>query len=194
MKIDFITTNPGKIARLEDALRRTNILDVQIVQRAIELPEPRTAEIRVIAEQKAIYARSVIQDSLVVEDSGFFIDSLNGFPRAFVNFALETIGIQGILRLVEGKLRTCEFRQCLVYTDPSMYPELQSFESVSPGTLAEQPRGSARAWELHKIFVPNDYKKTVAEMTPAEREEYRAARDKDHYIQFADWLKHHAKK
>jgi len=194
MEIKFITTNLEKVKRLEDALKRFNVQEVTITPKPLDIQELRTAEIRVIAEQKARYARSVINDPLVVEDSGFFIDSLNGFPRAFVNFALETIQIEVILRLVEGKPRDCEFRQCLVYADPSMYPELQSFESVSPGTLAEQPIGNASAWELHRIFIPRGYKKTIAEMTLQEREEYRATRSKDHYMQFAEWLKHHSDK
>jgi len=162
---------------------------VTIVKKPIDLPEPRTAEIRTIAEQKARYAYTYIKDPLIVEDSGFFIDYLNGFPRAFVNFALETIKIEGLLRLVEGKPRTCEFRQCLVYTSPLIYPGLQCFESVSPGTLAERPRGDISAWDLHQIFIPEGHNKTISEMTPKEREQYRAAKSKDHYMQFAEWLR-----
>ena len=34
-------------------------------------------------------------------DADFCIDALNGFPKAFVNFALDTIGVEGILKLME---------------------------------------------------------------------------------------------
>ena len=36
-------------------------------------------------------------------DTDFRIEELNGFSRAFVNFSLDTIGINGILKLMEGK-------------------------------------------------------------------------------------------
>ena len=53
-------------------------------------------------------------------DCGFWIDELDGFPKAFVNFALDTIGIQGILKLMEGKEnRDCRFTECLSYYDGS---------------------------------------------------------------------------
>jgi XTP/dITP diphosphohydrolase len=192
MKIEFVTTNRIKVESLEDALKRLNVLDVVIVQNKLELPEPRSDEIRTIAKEKSKYAQSVINGPFVVEDAGFFIQSLNGFPKAFVNFALETIGIEGILRLVEGKSRLCEFRQCLAYTNPSQYPELQYFESVSLGTLSDKPRGESKR-ALHRIFIPNNYEKTLAEMTAEEREQ-RTRASNGHYMQFAEWLKHHARK
>ena len=69
---------------------------------------------------------------------------------------------------------------------------MQYFESVSLGTLSDQPRGESKR-ALHTIFVPEGYKKTLAEMTAEEREE-RIVKTNGHYMQFADWLKHHAKK
>ena len=51
-------------------------------------------------------------------DTDFRIDELNGFPRAFVNFSLDTIGISGILKLMENKEnRSCAFNECLAYHD-----------------------------------------------------------------------------
>lgn len=38
--------------------------------------------------------------------------------RAFVNFSLDTIGIKGILKLMENKEnRRCAFNECLAYHD-----------------------------------------------------------------------------
>lgn len=51
-------------------------------------------------------------------DCGFWIDELDGFSRAFVNFALDTIGIYGMLKLMENKEnRSCRFTECLSYYD-----------------------------------------------------------------------------
>ncbi len=87
-EICFATSNSEKVQRLNDALERENITDIQIVQREMDLPEPRSEDIQQIAEAKARFAYQQIQRPCVVQDSGFFIYSLNGFPRAFVNFCL----------------------------------------------------------------------------------------------------------
>ena len=122
-------------------------------------------------------------------DAGFYIPSLNGFPRAFVNFALDTIGIEGILKLVEDKERTCEFRQCLVYTDGE---NSKFFESSAPGTLAKEKRGEMKEYlwsKLGLIFVPKNYNKTLAELTQEEYAQFRQERKKDSAItKFAKWL------
>jgi len=44
-----------------------------------------------------------VKKPCIALDTDFRIDELNGFPRAFVNFSLETIGVEGMLKLMEGK-------------------------------------------------------------------------------------------
>jgi len=67
------------------------------------LPEPRSDDLREIAKEKVLFAYKKIRKPCIVLDFGFYIHSLNGFPKAFVNFVLETIGIEDILKLVDGK-------------------------------------------------------------------------------------------
>ena len=45
-------------------------------------------------------AYRLVNKPCIALDCGFWIDELNGFPRAFVNFALNTIGIDGMLKLM----------------------------------------------------------------------------------------------
>ena len=61
-----------------------------------------------ISKYKVMEAYKIINKPCISLDCGFWIDELNGFPKAFVNFALETIKIEGILKLMEGK----ENRKC----------------------------------------------------------------------------------
>src|SRR3989338_10669833 len=107
MRINYVTTNVGKVRSLE---RHLNPYGIEVVHKPIDLPEPRADDVQVIAEHKARFAYEIVKEPLVVLDAGFYIDSLNGFPRAYVNSALDTIGIEGILKLVERKKRDCEFR------------------------------------------------------------------------------------
>jgi len=146
------------------------------VQKALEIPEPRSGDVRVISEEKVLYAFGRLRKPVVVLDAGFYIHSLNGFPSAYVNFALQTIGLQGILTLVEGKDRACEFRECLAYLDADLEAPV-CFGSSATGFLAHEPRGEMREhlWsELGRIFVPDGSTRTLAEFT---------------YIEYFEWLR-----
>ncbi|MBU1975708.1 MAG: hypothetical protein KKG59_04865 [Nanoarchaeota archaeon] len=174
MRISYATQNDGKLISLQRDLKQYNIVVSQV---NMDIPEPRSSDVQEIAQAKIQYAFDRLKQPIVVSDAGFYIHSLKGFPRAFVNFALETIDLEGMLTLVEGKERTCEFRECLAYLDTSL-SEPKYFIGHVPGTIAKQPRGEMQdhLWSrLGLIFIPDGADKTLGEMTG---EEYTAWRSK----------------
>jgi len=189
-QVYFATTNKGKVNFVSNALSKYGI---KIVHYPLELPEPRSDDLREIAKEKVLFAFKKIRKPCIALDSGFYVRSLNGFPKAFVNFALETIGIDGILRLVDGKPRDCEFRNCLAYLDETL-SEPVYFESNVDGLLSDFPRGEMRdyCWsKLFLVFIPRDANKTLAEMTFNEYQEWRNQRYKDSFAtKFAEWISH----
>ena len=193
LKVCYATRNYGKFISLQKELSKYKI---EVEQVPLSLSEPRSDDIREIAKAKVMYAYDKVQQPCVILDAGFFIPSLNGFPGTYVNHALETIGVEGILTLVEGDNRECEFRQCLAYIDLSLMnearPEPRYFESAVRGRLSEKPRGEMQEhfWsELAKVFVPEGKEKTLAEMTEDEYKEWRNERQKESYItKFAKWF------
>ena len=79
---------------------------------------PRSDDIKEIATAKVKQAYNLVKRPCIALDTDLRIESLNGFPRAFVNFSLDTIGIEGILKLMENKQdRRCAFNECLAYHD-----------------------------------------------------------------------------
>ena len=62
--------------------------------------EPRSEDLEEIAKAKVIQAYEKVGHPCIAMDSGFYIEALGGFPKTFVNFALSTIGINGILKLM----------------------------------------------------------------------------------------------
>lgn len=167
MKLHYATTNPGKFHSLQKDFQNTPI---ELIQVPLDLPEPRSADVQEIAHAKIVAAYKQIQQPVVVLDAGFYIFSLNGFPKAYVNFALETIGIKGILKLAAGKVRHCEFRECFAYLAPGLN-EPHYFFRRYPGTLATAPSGqmAKHLWSpLSLIFIPEESTKTLGAMTKAE--------------------------
>lgn len=124
-------------------------------------------------------------------DAGFYVHSIGGFPKMYANFVLKTIGVNGILKLVENQDGSCEFKNCLAFFD-GILKEPVVFEEAVKGKLADIPRGNKQDYfwsDLFFVFIPEGENKTLAEMTPGEyykwREKLYAS---SHLTKFAKWF------
>ena len=185
-EIVFVTHNKGKA---KSAQRYFD--NIKFITYDFELDEPRSDDLKEIATKKVVQAYEKLKKPCIALDAGFFIDELNGFPKAFVNFALETIGIDGILKLMENKEnRTCRFEECLAYHDGK---QIHYFYGRHPGNLSYDIEGKDREekWsDLWYIFKPKYFEKTLAQMDEKEREERRKIDGSYEALQeFAKWYK-----
>lgn len=186
-EIVFVTHNKGKIASASSRLK-----GVKFSVFEYDLEEPRSDDIKYISKYKVMEAYKLVNKPCISLDCGFWIDELNGFPRAFVNFSLDTIGIKGILKLMEGKEnRKCRFTECLSYYDGK---ELYQFMGKDKGILSNEILGddTDKKWSnLWYIFKPNGYDKTLVQMTDEERE--NRIKTTDSMKEFAKWYKERRK-
>ena len=183
-EIIFVTHNKGKVKSAEKFFKNIKLSTIDF-----ELEEPRSDDIQEIAKSKVIQAYEMVKKPCIALDTDFRIDELNGFPRAFVNFSLETIGIEGILKLMENKNnRTCAFNECLAYHDGK---EIHYFYGKHPGNLSNKIQGLDRKekWsDLWYIFKPEGFDKTLAEMNEQERDNRRAIDGSYSAMEkFAEW-------
>ncbi|MBU3128690.1 hypothetical protein LGL55_16080 [Clostridium tagluense] len=188
-KIIFVTSNKGKIASVQRDLKNIKVLAYNA-----DLIEPRSDDIKEIAKQKVLQAYKIVKKPCIALDSGFFISELNGFPKAYVNHMLETIGINGVLKLMEGiSNRYCEFKSCLAYYDGI---NLEFFESKSPGTISESIKGNENEnkWsDLWYIFKPEKFNKTLAEFSEDDFKRYDELKEDSYIRKFGIWYEaiHH---
>jgi len=112
--IYFATANRGKYETVSAVLAEAGVEAERV---DLELAEPRSTDVAAVASAKVLEAWEKLRRPCICVDSGFFIPALGGFPAAYVNFVLGTIGTAGIMRLLEGKPRACEFRNGLAYFD-----------------------------------------------------------------------------
>ncbi len=182
-QIVFVTSNLGKVKSAQRDLK-----DIDVIQYEAELIEPRSNSIEEISKTKAIQAYKMINIPCISMDSGFFIEELRGFPGTYVNNALETIGVEGILKLMEGKEnRKCKFRECLVYYDGD---SMKFFEAETEGKLSNEMRGldNKENWsKLSCIFVVEKIEKTIAELNNDEREIYLGQEEQSCFKKFIKW-------
>ncbi|WP_461614932.1 non-canonical purine NTP pyrophosphatase [Clostridium sp. Marseille-QA1073] len=182
-EIIFVTTNRGKIASAQRELKNIVVLAYNA-----ELIEPRSEDIKEIAKQKVLQAYKIVKKPCISLDSGFFINELNGFPKAYVNHMLETIGIKGLLKLMDGvEDRYCEFRSCLSYYDGV---DMKFFESKSPGIISKSIQGkeNENKWsDLWYIFKPESFNKTLAEFTEEDFIVYDNLKEDSCIKKFGNW-------
>ena len=74
-EIVFVTHNKGKIASAQNYLKK-----VKLVPYDFELDEPRSDDLKEIATAKVKQAYEIVKKPCIAQDSGFYIDALNGFP------------------------------------------------------------------------------------------------------------------
>ena len=111
-----------------------------------------------IAISKARDAFSKFKKPIIIEDDGLFIDSLDGFPGPYSSYVFKTIGNKGILNLIK-KNRKAKFVSIITYCDKTL---LESFDGKQNGTISKTQKG--KGWGYDPIFVPNNFKKTFAEL------------------------------
>jgi len=173
----MVTSNAGKAA--EVAAFFGGSLEVDHVD--LEVPEYRSNDIAEIAREKARYAYRQLRTQLIVDDTGFFIDALHGFPGPFAAYVLNSIGNAGILKLMEGiPDRKAKFTTGVAYADEH---GIQVFTGTLEGTIALSPRGE-NGFGYDPIFELG--KRTLAEISIEEKS--RISHRARALSSFRDWL------
>ena len=108
---------------------------------------------------------SQIGKYIFVEDTGLFIESLNGFPGPYASHAFKTLANQGILKLLnEIENRNAFFESCVAFRD--IDGTIYSFIGRCDGYISNKIRGEF--WGFDPIFIPkgslNPENKTFSEL------------------------------
>lgn len=179
--LNFFTTNEGKI---RSARRCLEPLGIAVHGRSDALHEIQADNIELIARHKAAQAYARAGRPVIVEDSGLFIDALNGFPGPYVKAVMATIGPPGLLRLLDGyQRRSCTLTSALVLqwsaTDTVAFTSAVSWR-IRTATGEAIPEGWSDLWTLLEPAPTRDDVRSVAGTSGAHHPEV--------FVQLAEWL------
>ncbi|WP_457619849.1 XTP/dITP diphosphatase [Methanopyrus sp.] len=164
MKVLFATGNIGKYREAKRILARYGI-EVERVD--IDYPELQSDSLEEIAAYGARHCAESLGRSVIVEDSGLFVEALNGFPGPYSAYVFDTIGNEGILKLLEGEEnREAKFISVVGYCEPGGRPV--TFTGEVRGRIAEEPRGE-EGFGYDPIFIPEGEDRTFAELGVEEK-------------------------
>ena len=156
--VTFVSSNAGKAREVRAVLAPYG---VRVRWRRAVLPELQVDDLAEVARAKALAVRGV-RGLVLVEDSGLFVRSLNGFPGVYSAHFLELWGFGPMLELLRRRPREAAFRCEAVLRDGD---ELRSFRGEVPGTIARRPAGT-NGFGYDPIFVPRGYRTTFGVLSP----------------------------
>jgi XTP/dITP diphosphohydrolase len=173
VKVLLGTRNPAKLQEMRDILGE--IAGIEWVSAlALNLPEPpeegETLEENAVLKA-VLYAKSSGLPA-IAEDTGLEVAALSGAPGVLSSrFAGKekdyTANNKKLLELLAGATdRKARFRTVAVLALPD--GRFWTSEGVLEGTIAQEPRGSG-GFGYDPLFVPKGETRTLAEMSPAEK-------------------------
>ena len=120
-----------------------------------------------MAAFSAKVASRTYRRALIVEDAGLFIESLHGFPGPFSSYSYKTLGIGGLLSLLDGtRSRRASFKSAVAYCDPAGEPRV--FEGLVTGMISRSPSG-ANGFGFDPVFVPSGSRRSMGQLTLEEK-------------------------
>ena len=187
MKVYFATGNVSKVNLASQRLRKYGIT---IEQLDTHFAEMRSLDVEEIAADKAKQGLKRLKSPFIIEDSAFYIKELKGFPATYVKMAFDMLGNERIVNLLHrSENRNASIKSVLMYANPTS-GVTKTFLCNYPGSLSVKSVGKIEhGWRTEKIFIPNGWKKTLAQMTKKEWKIFlNEIRKNDHYEQFGIWL------
>lgn len=180
-RITYVTTNWAKI---ESAKQVLIPLGYEVENLKIETPEIQADDVTEVAKYSAKWAAEKINKPVLKNDSGLFVNALKGFPGVYTHYAEDTIGVDGLLKLMEGiKDRTAYFKEAIAYCEPGKEPIV--FEGITKGKIDTKKSGEY-GWSWDFVFIPEGEEKTLGCFPDKERWNFWSL---DAYSKLANYLK-----
>lgn len=175
-KLFYVTGNPDKVRSAKRQLDRHGI---EIEARPLTLIEEQSDSIEKIALTKAAHAYEQVGKPLLVNDTGWAIPALNGFPGPFMAYLKKWFTPEDFLNLMRSHTDRRIFQeQVVVFIDDQ---GSKVFKGVVEGEILKEARGKGELQDL-VISLSRDGK-SIAEYNAEDRN----AVDNPLWEEFAKW-------
>ncbi len=180
-KITYVTGNWYKIMSAKKILEP---LGIEVNNIKMETTEIQADTVEEVAIHSAKEASEKLKCTVLKNDSGLYVDALGGFPGPYTHYVDETLGEDGLLKLLDGvENRNAHFIEAFAYCEYGKDPIV--FKSITKGKIAKEKSGTY-GWSWDFIFIPDGYEKTMGNYPDEER---CLVWNTDAYNELADFLK-----
>ncbi len=170
MKIIFASQNHNKLNEIQSQLANYTVVGLDQLLFPEELQETGTT-LDANARQKAQQVWDKTQESCFADDTGLEVDALNDAPGVYsARYAGAQKNAEDNMNLLLLNLsnkinRKARFRTCISLCLDGVFYE---FEGICEGEITLQKLGE-KGFGYDPIFLPNDSKRTFAEMSLDEK-------------------------
>jgi XTP/dITP diphosphohydrolase len=178
-RLDFFTSNRSKVA---EARLFLGPLGYSVTWRRANLLEPQLSTLEEVVKVKLASAPPDA-DLAMVEDSGFFVHSLNGFPGVYSSYVFKVLGCEGILRLLNGLRRDAHFEAVIGIRRGR---DVNLFKGKVRGEVSTRQEGH-QGFGFDPIFMPEGLSLTMAELS--RQEKVRISHRSRALASLSEWLR-----
>ncbi|WP_414837367.1 non-canonical purine NTP pyrophosphatase [Candidatus Nanosalina sp. VS9-1] len=183
-KVFFATSNEGKLAEMEPKFEERGL---ELVQVDVDVPEIDAMDVENVAEQKArdsLEASELEDELLIVEDTGFYVEAIGGFPGAEAAFFADTAGAEKLLDLMRGEEnRKAYFKTAIAVIEDG---EVKVFTGKMEGRVPEEKTGESHPHlPYNSYFIPEGEEESLAQDQNLKDGEFHRNRA---VKKFLDWL------
>ena len=164
MQLAFLTGNENKFREAKKLLN--NVVDLRM--EGLDLPEIQEIDSQKIIRAKIKEAKKYIPNNFFITDVSLTLKGMNGLPGPLIKWFMKTVGNEGLVKLTKTFGNPdAEAVVVLGYVDSEGKEHF--FEGKISGRIVP-PRGeNGFAWD--KVFQPDGFSKTFAEMSLEEKNE-----------------------
>ena len=119
-ELTYVTGNQAKI---ESARSILEPLGYKVNQIKIDTIEIQNDDVLEIAKYSAKWASEKLKCNVIKNDTGLYVEALNGFPGPYTHYVDDTLGEDGLLKLLEGiSNRKAYFKEVIAYCEYGKEP------------------------------------------------------------------------
>ncbi|MDD4878470.1 MAG: RdgB/HAM1 family non-canonical purine NTP pyrophosphatase [Candidatus Nanoarchaeia archaeon] len=166
MKLFFVTGNRDKF---EEVKKVTDRHGIELEWSDVDVVEQKLKTEKEVSIAKALSALKILNKPVLVEDTGIYFEAYRDFPGPNAKVVFNGVGINGILKLLEGKPRKAKFVTSFAFATPKMHPV--AFIGECEGRIAEKP-SEVIDFAYDAIFIPDGESRTFSEMGKEEKEKH----------------------
>lgn len=151
----LVTGNKNKLEEVKQ------ILNINLKSEKIDLDEIQSLSLYEICEHKVKEAYKIIKKPVIVEDTGFFLDELNGLPGPFIKFFNSELGNNSMIKLLgNSKNRKAYSMTISAYYDGENL--IFGVGKLKGEVTTELKKGEGFGFDF--CFKPEGYDKTLSEI------------------------------
>ena len=138
------------------------------------IPEYQFLDVKTVVKYKASLAYVKCKGPVLVDDAGIYLAACEGYPGALAKFVKSRVGMNGVLRMLNGQSRYAESVVVIAYCNETMHKDPVVFEGRMRGRISELPIDTdfpETAGFAH-LFIPHGAGMPYIHLPEEERKKY----------------------